>query len=65
MENFEAKIDLEDNIAFALCRLYRPSEDKFQGMFGDNCLRSQSLDVPIGSVKRSFLMCFLNFHLPA
>ena len=29
MENFEAKIGLEDNIAFAIYNLYRPSEDKF------------------------------------
>lgn len=65
MENFEAKIGLEDNIAFAVYSLDRPSEDRFQGMCGDNCLCSQSLDVPIDSVKRLFLMYFLNFQLPA
>lgn len=58
VENFEAKIGLKDNIACAVYSLYRPSEDKFQGVCGNNCLCSQSLDAPIDSVKMLFLMSF-------
>lgn len=35
MENFEAKIGLKDNIAFAISSRYQPFEDEFQGTRGD------------------------------